>query len=185
MGPRTTILLLCLSTLWLTSCSRSEPLDYETAMSLMRERNVNPVKITFSASPKLAEQEPRIKQSYDLLVKEHVLTCQTNDVVGVICEPGPAGDALAQEGSSNLALVAGRWTPSVIIRINRTGRDGAEAEVRMTFEPSELYKEYRDAFDTIQNAAESQINMTEQHDGKTAQVKFTHTEEGWHLDSMT
>ena len=184
MGPRLiTRACLCLAILWLTSCSHSE-LDYDTAMSLMRDHAVDPVKITFSSSPRFAEHDPKIRQSYNQLVDGHVLACQTNELVGLICESGPAADGLSQAGSTDFALVAGRWAPAVIIRIQRTGRDTAVAEVRMTFEPSPLYKEYQDAFDSIQNTTESGLTVVEQHDGRTAHARFTRTEEGWHLESM-
>jgi hypothetical protein len=61
-----------------------DPLDYETALNLMRERTSDPVRTSFSATPHFQNQDP-------------------------------AGDALTQDGVSELSLVAGRWVPASIV----------------------------------------------------------------------
>lgn len=162
----------------------SERIDYETALNLVKNHAVDPVKITISASPLFAESEPKIKRYYDQLIEGHVLTCATNGTVGTLCQPGPAGEGVNQEGSMDITVIAGRWVPAVITKINRAGRTGAVAELRLTFEPSPIYNEYREAFDAIQKSSSSVLWMSEQKDGKTAHANFVHAEDGWHVESM-
>jgi hypothetical protein len=99
-----------------------DPLDYETALNLLRERTTDPVRTSFSATPHFENQDPAVSEAYQRLMDEHVIQCKKNAQVGTICEPGPAGDALTQDGVSELSLVAGRWVPASIVAIRRTGR---------------------------------------------------------------
>ena len=39
-----------------------------------------------------------------------------------------AGDGVVQEGLTDLSVVAGRWVPAVVTKINRSGRSAATAE---------------------------------------------------------
>src|SRR5260370_41057161 len=123
----------------LSGCG-GDPLDYETAMNLLRERVTDPVRISFSASPRHEAQDPKVNEAYQRLQDAHVIQCKASVGVGTICEPGPAGDAITQTGVSDLSLVSGRWGPSAIVAIRRTGRGSAGGEVSMLFEPSELFQ---------------------------------------------
>jgi hypothetical protein len=153
-------------------------------MNLMRDQKSEPLKVTFSASPRLGETDPKIKAAYEQLVQGHVLDCQPNAAVGTLCQPGPAGGAISSAGSTDLSLIAGQWVPSVITRIVRAGTSTSTAEARLTFEPSPLYKEYQEAFDALQNSPDGRILLAQQKDGKSVQPTFTRSEEGWQLESM-
>lgn len=182
LSPRFAMLVsLCAAAIWMAGCA-SEPLDYDTALGLVKERSSDPVKLTFSASPQYSRSDPKVKRYYDQLIEGHVIMCETNGAVGLLCQPGPAGDLVSQEGSTNLAVVAGRWVPSVITRINRVGRGMVTAELRLAFEPTGLYREYQEGFESIQNS--SALSTVEQKEGKSARATFSHTEDGWHLESM-
>jgi hypothetical protein len=174
---------LCVWAIWTAGCG-VEHIDYETALNLVRDRTMDPVKITISASPHFSESDPKIKQYYDQLVEGHVLTCEANGTVGMLCQPGPVAEGVSQEGSMDLSVNAGRWIPAVITKINRAGRGAVTAELRLTFEPSPLYREYREALDALQNSSSSRLSLAEQKEGKTAHASFVHAEDGWHVENM-
>ena len=77
----------------LSGCG-GDPLDYETAMNLLRERVTDPVRIRFSASPRHEAQDPKVNEAYQRLQDAHVIQCKASVGVGTICEPGPAGEAI-------------------------------------------------------------------------------------------
>ena len=159
-------------------------MDYETAMNLMRERTTDPVRASFSASPRFANQAASVTAAYQRLMDEHVIACRKNVGVGTICEPGPAGDALTQDGVSELSLVAGRWVPASIVAISRTGRNTAIADVRMSFQPSEIFQEFEDAFAQIQSPEFALTLSSIRKQGKMAHVTFQRYAEGWHVESV-
>jgi hypothetical protein len=159
-----------------------EALDYETALNLLRERTTDPVRTSFSASPRFETQDNNVSQAYHRLMDEHVIQCRKNQDVGTICEPGPAGDALTQEGVSQLSLVAGRWVPATIVAIRRTGRNSAIAEVRMSFEPSQIFQEFENAFEQIQSPGRTLAASTQQ--GKMIRVTFQRYGDGWHVEGV-
>jgi hypothetical protein len=161
-----------------------EPLDYETAMNLLRERTNDPVRTSFSASPHFENQDPAVSEAYQRLIDEHVIQCKRNTGTGTICEPGAAGDALTQDGVSELSLVAGRWVPASILAIRRTGRNAAVADVRMSFQPSQIFQDFESAFDEIQSAGQKLALNAEKQQGKTVQVTFQRYADGWHVESV-
>ena len=164
-----------------SGCHVGDPINYETAMSLVKDRNPEPVKLTFSASPP-PNADSKIIDAYNRLVDAHVLTC-TVTAMGKICQPGPAGEALTQVGSAELALVAGRWVPAAITSIS-PGGSSATAEVRLRFESSPTYRDFESAFDAIQLwAGKSAIETNKE--GKMVHAVFQRYEDGWHLDSLS
>jgi hypothetical protein len=167
----------------LTGCA-GDPLDYETALNLLRERTLDPVKTSFSASPQFDRQPPAVSEAYQRLINEHVIVCNKKLAVGTFCEPGPAGDALLQEGVSQLSLVTGRWVPSTILAIRRTGRNRATADVRMSFEPSQIFQDFGDAFDQIQGLGRSLTLANTRQQGKTVQATFQRDADGWHVEAV-
>jgi hypothetical protein len=175
-------LIVSIAAICLSGCG-GDPLDYETAMNLLRERATDPVRISFSASPRLETQDPRVSQSYQRLEDAHVIQCKTSEGVGTICEPGPAGDAITQSGVSDLSMVSGRWAPSAIVAIRRTGRGSAEVDVRMLFEPTELFAEFEEAFDQIQGPG-AMIALNSRKQGKMVHVKYQRYDDGWHVESI-
>lgn len=162
---------------------RSDPIDNDTALGLLKDRNTEPVKLTFSASPP-ADAGSSITDAYNRLIDAHVITCTSTKVMGKICQPGPAGDALTQVGSAEIALVAGRWVPSAINSISRSTGTTATAEVRMTFEMSPLYRDFENAFDAIQLWA-GRPPVDNKKEGKIVHAVFQREEDGWHLESVS
>src|ERR1035438_8639871 len=65
----------------LTGCA-GDPLDYETALNLLRERTLDPVKTSFSASPQFDRQPPAVSEAYQRLINEHVIVCNKKLAVG-------------------------------------------------------------------------------------------------------
>lgn len=169
------------ATAWLSGCRAGDPIDYETAMSLLKDRNTETVKLTFSASPPAATASTRATQAYDQLVDAHVLNCQSTTTLGKLCQPGPAGDGVVQVGSTELALVAGHWTPENILNISRSAGNSATADVRMRFEPSPLYRDFEAAFDQIQLATGKQP-IEANNQSKTVHASYQRYEDGWHLE---
>lgn len=161
-----------------------DPLDYETAMNLLRERTTDPVRISFSASPHFENQDPGVSEAYQRLMGEHVIQCKKNTGTATICEPGAAGDALTQDGVSELSLVAGRWVPASIVAIRRTGRNTAVADVRLSFEPSQIFQEFENSFDQIRSAGKTLALNAGRQQGKTVQVTFQRYADGWHVESV-
>jgi hypothetical protein len=166
----------------LSGCG-GDPLDYETAMNLLRERATDPVRTSFSASPHFETQDAKVTLAYQRLQDAHVIQCKTSAGVGTICEPGPAGDAITQSGVSDLSLVSGRWAPTAIVAIRRTGRGSAEADVRMLFEPSELFGEFEDAFDQIQGPG-AMVALSSRKQGRMVRVRYQRYDDGWHVESI-
>ena len=167
--------------LCLTACGGAM-LDYETAINLLRERAADPVRTSISASPRFENQDPKVVQAYQRLIDAHVIQCQTTSV-GAVCEPGPAGDTLTQNGVTDLSVVAGRWVPAAIVAIQRTGSNSASADVRMTFEPSTLFQEFEDAFDSIESPGSTLAAATRKQ-GKMVHVTFERYGDGWHVENV-
>ena len=157
-------------------------LDYETALNLLRDRAADPVRTSISASPRFDNQDPKVVRAYQRLIDAHVIQC-TKTGVGALCEPGPAGETMTQNGVSDLSLVAGRWVPAAIVSISRTGGNSASADVRMTFEPSTLFQEFEDAFDSIGSPGEM-LNAAARKQGKMVHVAFQRYDDGWHLENI-
>lgn len=166
-----------------TACRSGEPIDSETAMSLLKDRNMEPVRLTFSASPP-ANADANVTSAYNTLVDAHVITCTTTKGMGTICQPGPAGDGVSQVGSAELAVIAGRWVPSAITSLSRADGSTATAEVRMRFELNPLYRDFENAFDTIQLwSGKSAIDN--KREGKVSHAVFQRYDDGWHLDNLS
>ncbi len=174
---------LIVSVVCLSGCG-GDPLDYETAMNLLRERTSDSVRTSFSASPRFENQDATVTQAYQRLMDDHVIQCKKIAEVGTICEPGPAGDALTQDGVSELSLVAGRWVPASIASIRRTGRNTAVADVRMSFEPSQIFQEFESAFEQIQSPALALTLGSIRKQGKMVHVTFQRYGDGWHVESV-
>jgi hypothetical protein len=165
----------------LTACGGAL-LDYETAINLLRERMADPVRTSISASPRFENQDPKVVRAYQKLMDAHVIQCSSTSV-GAICEPGPAGDTITQNGVTDLSVVAGRWVPASIVAIRRTGRNSASADVRMNFEPSSLFQEFGDAFDSIESPG-SMLAATGRKQGKMVHVVFERYDDGWHVENI-
>jgi hypothetical protein len=175
--------LLAVTAIISSGCHTAEPIDYETAMNLIKDRNTEPVKLTFSASPP-SNAGPSMTEAYNQLIDAHVIACTTTPAMGKICQPGPTGDSLTQVGSAELAIVAGRWVPAAITSIARSVGSSATAEVRLRFEPSPLYRDFESAFDTIQLwGGKSPIESKKE--GKVVRAVFQRYEDGWHLESLS
>lgn len=169
-------LVLCL-----TACGGAV-LDYETAINLLRERAADPVRTSISASPRFDSRDPTVVRAYQRLIEAHVIQCRSTSV-GAICEPGPAGETLTQNGVTDLSVVAGRWVPASIVAIQRTGRNSASADVRMTFEASSLFQEFEDAFDSIESPGSMMAAATRKQ-GKMVHVSFERYDDGWHVENI-
>jgi hypothetical protein len=167
----------------LVSCGGGEPLDYETAMSVLKEHSVEPIKSTFSSSPRFDANEPRIKRAYQDLMDSHVIECSESAGLGMMCTPGPAGDGLKQDGTTELSLEAGQWVPAAIVSIQRSGRNAATAEVRMSFEPSSLYREFETAISDIQSPAATQA-VSDTKQPKMMHAVFQRYQDEWHVESL-
>jgi hypothetical protein len=167
--------------LGLTACGGAL-LDYETAINLLRERAADPVRTSVSASPHFDSQDAKVVRAYQRLMEAHVIECKSTSV-GSICEPGPAGETLTQNGVTDLSVVAGRWVPATIVAIQRTGRNSASADVRMTFEPSSLFQEFEEAFDSIESPG-STMSAAARKQGKMVHVTFERYDGGWHVENI-
>jgi hypothetical protein len=175
------VLAVCLAAIGLGGCG-GDPLDYETAMNLMRDRK-DPVRTTFSATIPLQSTDANLIWSYQKLVDAHIIECKTSTPVGTLCEPGPGGDGLTQNGLTDLSLVAGRWVPSAVLSIQRTGRNSASGDVRMTFEANPLYRDFQDSFDKI-GAPEFALTLSSRKQGKVVHVTFQRDEDGWRVENV-
>ena len=144
---------------------------------------MEPVKFTFSATPPQNPRDARIVQAYDRLIDAHVIACTPTQALGKICQPGPAGEALSIVGATELALNAGHWVPSTIMSISRSGSGASVAEVRMSFEPSPLYRDFESTFDDIQSLS-GRPGAESLRNGKTVHASYEHADDGWHLSSV-
>jgi len=68
----------------LASCGAGPPLDYDTAMNLMRDR-VDPVKMTFSAAPRFSEGDSRLRAAYQKLLNGRIIQCKNTSALGILC----------------------------------------------------------------------------------------------------
>jgi len=183
--PAPTVMSVGLILAWVAfaGCGGGKSLDYETAMNLMREHGTEPLKTVFSSSPHYEASDVRIKEAYAKLTDAHVLECEQTAAAGTLCVPGKAGEALRQEGATDISVIAGRWVPATIVAIQRSGRSSATADVRMSFEPSEIYREFEPAFDTIQNPSAA-LALAETKQSKMMRATFQRYDDGWHLESL-
>jgi hypothetical protein len=177
------VFVLTAAAIALSACGGSEPIDHDTAINLMRDR-VDAVRMTFSAAPRFSSTDSRLQAAYQKLVDGHIIQCKNTPALGILCEPGTAGDALTQDSATELSLVAGRWVPSAIISLQRTGRTSATAEIRMSFEPNSTFLDFGDAFDLIQPPG-YMVAQASRKEGKVVHASFQHYEDGWHLESAT
>ena len=175
--------LWCCTALALASCGGGDPLTYDVAMDLMRDR-MDVVRISFSASPRFTKDDVKLATAYQKLLDGKVIQCKSSSALGVLCEPGPAGDALKQDSATELSLVARRWAPSAILSVRRTGRSSASADVRMVFEPSPTLRDFGDALDMIQPPGFLLAQSTWKQ-GKVVHATFQRFEDGWHVDTVT
>ena len=72
------ILPLSLSLLLLAGCGGGDPLDADTALGLIKDRNTDPVQAKFSAIPQLDRQDNRMAQAYQHLIAAHVIECHSS-----------------------------------------------------------------------------------------------------------
>jgi hypothetical protein len=170
------ILPLSLSIFLLVACGGGDPLDSDTALALIRDRNTDPVQAKFSAIPQ------GMDPAYQHLIAAHVIECHTSSL-GTICEPGVSGGGITQSGSNELMLNAGHWVPAAILGISRTGQNRAAAEVRLTFEASPLYAEFQSDFDQLQTVDAAQA-LGNKKEGWNAHAIFQRYDDGWHLESI-
>lgn len=170
-------------TVVLVACAHRDLIDSDTAASLLKDRNTETVKLTFSAAPPRSGESETVAKAYDRLADAHVLTCATTESMGKICQPGPAGDAVTQAGASELSIIAGRWVPATITHIAAAGDNSASADVHMIFEPSPLYREFQSAFDDIQSWG-GRASMELKKEGKLMHAVYQRLDDGWHLDSV-
>jgi len=152
-------------------------------MDLMRD-HVDVVRISFSAAPRFTKDDTTLAMAYQKLLDGHVIQCKNTPALGVLCEPGAAGDALKQESATEFSMVAGRWTPAVVLSLRRTGRSSSAADVRMTFEPSPTLREFGDALDMIQPPGYLLAQSTWKQ-GKVVHATFQRFDDGWHVDTVT
>jgi hypothetical protein len=166
----------------LAGCRRGEPLEYVAAMNLLRDSNTGSVVLRFSASPPDRASSPVVAKAYGELAENHILDC-SDPSKGNLCIPGPAGGAIRQDTATALSLAAGHWAPGSITSLQRTGSSTATGEVRMTFEPSTLYREFERAFDTLRTP-NSSPDLDQKKDGKVMKANFQRLDDGWHLESL-
>jgi hypothetical protein len=167
----------------LGGCSGNDPLDTDTAMALLRERNMEAFKFTFNTTPPRPTGDAGVIQAYARLMDAHVIECTTTEALGKICQPGPAGEALSLVGTTELELNAGHWVPSTIANISRSGSGSAVAEVHMSFEASPLYRDFESSFDDIQSLG-GKPGIENARNGKTVHATYQRSQDGWHLASV-
>jgi hypothetical protein len=177
------IFICCLTAFALGACGGGEPLTYDAAMNLMRDRS-DPVRINFSAAPRFSNDDARLARAYQKLLDGRIIQCKNTASLGVLCEPGVAGDALTQNSVTELSMVAGRWVASAIVTLQRTGRSSATADVRVSFEASPTYRDFGDALDLIQPPG-YMVAQASWKQGKVVHVNFQRYEDGWHIESVT
>jgi len=177
------LILTALSAACLIGCGGGTPLTYDEAMSIMRDRTSDAVRTTFGSSPHFENQDEKVTKGYQALINAHVIACKTDANVAMICEPGPAGDAVTPSGVSELSTVAGRWVPASVVAIQRSGRNSATAEVRMSFEPSQLFQDFEEAFDSIQTPG-AMAALGTRKQGKVVRATFQRYEDGWHVETV-
>jgi hypothetical protein len=181
--PSSSICALATVAAILGGCRGGDPLDADNAMALLRERNIEAVKFTFNTTPPRPTDDAQVVQAYARLMDAHVIECTANEALGKICHPGPAGEALSLVGTTELELNAGRWVPSAITNISRSGSASAVAEVHMSFEPSPLYRDFESSFDDIQSLG-GKPGIENVRNGKTVHATYQRSEDGWHLASV-
>lgn len=177
------IFISCLTTLALAGCGGGDPLTYDVAMDLMRDR-VDVVRVSFSAAPRFTKDDVKLATAYQKLLEGKVIQCKNTSAMGILCEPGPAGDALKQDSATELSLVAGRWVPAAILSVRRTGRSSAAADIRMAFEPSPTLREFEDALDVIRPPGYL-LSQSTWKQGKVVHATFQRFDDGWHVDTVT
>ena len=173
------VLLFVAVTSLCCSCGKKE-LDRQTAMTLLQGKSVSSVTGSFQAYSSYLEFS-NAKGWYQQLINAGVITCGT----GPVCQPGPAAAGL-QLDFTNFNFQAGNLIPVEITGVSKTGPDSAMAQVRLTFQPSPLYSQYRNAFDHL--TAEAQVMgggpVQPQTQQSSAEALFQRFDDGWRLQSV-
>ena len=162
----------------LSGCMKKD-LDRGTAMKLLQGRNVGVVG-SFQAYADYVHLSSA-RGWYQQLINARVITCGG----GPVCGLGPSGTGL-QLNFTTFSFAAGTLTPVDVTGVAQTGPNSASAEVRLAFQPSPLYAQYRNTFDHL--TAEAQVMgggpVQPQTQRNAAEAVFQRYDDGWRLQSL-
>jgi hypothetical protein len=161
------------------SCGKKD-LDRETAMKLLQGKSVASVVGSFQAYADYA-QFSAARGWYQQLINARVITCGG----GPVCSPGPSGTGL-ELNFTTFSFSAGSLTAADVTGVAQTGPNSASAQVRLIFQPSPLYGQYRDVFDHL--TAEAQVMgggpVQPKTQRGTAEAVFQRFDDGWRLQGI-
>jgi hypothetical protein len=173
------LLIVVILLLALVGCKKKD-LDRNVAMTLLQGRSVT-VAGSFQAYAAYA-QSSSASGWYQQLIYADVITCSSAPV----CQPRRLAGGLQQE-FSNFNFVAGSLIPAEVTGVTQTGPNSAMAQVRLTFQPSQLYAQYQNAFDHL--TAEAQVMggggpVRPQTQRTTAEAVFQRYDDGWRIQTF-
>ena len=174
--------LVCLlAGFFLFGCQKKD-LDPKTALKLAQGSGI-PIE-GYIAPQYSAPQDFSLGISnYQTLVEAGLLQCSF-EVIAYKCIPIDSRlvaqtDALGE--IAELRFIAGNFVPSDITGLAQISPDTAKGEIRMSFQPTSFYLQYRGAFDALD---ESPTPVSEQQQDRIGHAEFQRDDDGWRLKNI-
>jgi hypothetical protein len=166
---------------FLAGCQKKE-LDGETALKLLQSRNI-PVEGRIAAQYSVVQNDIITTSSYQPLVEAGLVQCSLEVSVykclptdsRLVAETNDAGEI------AELKFIAGNLVPAEATAILQVSDIAAKANVRMSFEPTSFYTQYRGVLDTLD---ESSTPVNQQQQDKILLAEFQRNEDGWRLQNI-
>ena len=176
---RGTVLLL--TGFFLAGCQKKE-LDRETALKLLQSRNI-PVEGRIAAQYTAVQNSIPSTNSYQPLVEAGLVQCSLEVVVykciptdsRLVAETNDAGEI------AELKFIAGNFVPSEITAITQISATAGKGDIRMSFQPTSFYTQYRGVLDTLD---ESSTPVNQQQQDRIVHAEFQRNDGGWRLQDI-
>jgi hypothetical protein len=175
----TIVFLALLSAVIQLGCGK-KPLDRDTALRLLQDRNVQSIQMVYEGQP----FPPSTHQSaYQQLVSAGVLRAEPLVFGQVKYQAGPNnfGGLVSQEHTE---IIAGYLRPTAVTGIRQTGSDEAVAEVTLSFVPSPVYSQFQAAMDEVASDTFKEIFQRQKQPRET-KATFRRYDNGWRLENFT
>jgi hypothetical protein len=170
-----------IAALFLAGCQKKE-LDGETALKLLQSRNI-PVEGRIAAQYSVVESGFASASSYQPLVEAGLVQCSLEVIVykciptdsRLVAETNDAGEI------AELKFIAGNFVPSEITAIAQVSDTAAKGDIRLSFQPTSFYTQYRGVLDTLD---ESSTPVNQLQRDRIVHAEFERNDGGWSLQNV-
>jgi hypothetical protein len=155
-------------------------LDRETATKLVRGHGLT---IQGSFGVLNSGDQDRF---YQQLMAGEVIVCQKGSGLSdPECLPGRRGSGVSR-GSGEIVFVAGSLMPVEVTGVTKTSETSAVADVRLSFDPTAMYAQFREALDQLDghSGSSSKEFLMQKKQRSAAQATFQLYDDGWRFQSI-